>query len=1343
MSLPAPWLATLVEQCLGSYADQGQSAHDGIEVEDNGTTLCFKRRDITSVAAIFEWDIGPSHDGARLIDADNQVLARFPHSLSDPSLLTPNTHSKETNPKKHRIQLLDFELVFTYSASTPDVWLNVSRFRINWEEGIIKGLTPKKILRRNLAVKVLLDKALQKAKSKGLASKPTEASNLPSQTPRPLDQHPPQSQGHPHHDTQSQQMFSQIPSRNYDVGQRALDTDRRLLYGANELLQHLDPSSRPSSRNSAGSSMQVQGQTTRATMTRGPLHVLADGEPSANGVRRSASPVDDRSGRADSISSQPRNSTVNTYEPLEVDTPLSEKVPNTQSVGQRTTSPLPNPDERADARLSSKVASRSPSRKRHRESVELQSDLALGDRDSPRSSQGANANSLSRKRQRVNETIQEKSPMVSPDQRVTEVSPLDRNKGVEQNLKTAIDPPRVIRNPWQGLAQIRACDVNIPKDQLELLDGDLCWIPPAPGKSQPCGHVPARLLKQWNNIAWLRHEINHGDARKTPIEEDPATPISSRQTSPSSEDESDEELCSQWSTSPLRGPQDLPPESSPIRQPMPLRRVATHKGDSEKETLDNSPRTTDSKGNSQSLGQIPGPPQKTLETSTADVPLPNELEKSRSGNPMISGEDIVKDPEPSGDGETYRSPACSSVDPLNSTTLISEEDEATDSENSESAAENSEDEDQSDDASDEESVMENSVPYALGESLPPTQSSQVEQELIGYTQPLSQVTRDHVQVAVTPSAVDNRPQGNLGNNPKNSSQPQFSSQSNKNSSQSRVPNTYPYLGSFEKSLSSDDPTTSSSLRSALDASRAEVAVPQTQTSGINSQSQDTYDPSPHEVVFESSEPSQQHLEVPSLNSNPSAELLMSSVDSTSSQRHDQTHEPMTQLSFNESISPPQMSSIRQFNSSAASPYESPIKSPPAIMEEVQQDPCEQDIQATLATQSAELVARRSGFIGDLQRSVEAQEVYKKFCNDYPGYTGDYGHFTELCSKLQAVRAQGLLLRSNLWDDFIIMHIQQYPSYLDSYTTQQSTQPQNYENYFMSNVSKSENRKRSLSGYTIEVVASQFARPEATPTQASTQVDPPLSQTSREEDMNTSLAASFVDRFSHFHAHSFEEPVRNGLPVFQSGLPALDGHATSSMDTGSSSILIKLEGSELDPNEALCTQIAPMSSFNDTSAPYNPQPGTTEGQPTDSQSITKSQNIANSQRINVQDEQDDVSMAEVEETDDEEELDADDTRHETASVELGDDTFISAAPQSHADEVAETQPECEDEDEGENWFVSLRHMRSRDKPVWSDDPKTPFKIWAEADQNVLSERRRRGGAKILLDENGVIRRPTRR
>lgn len=1337
------------------------------------------------MVASHQWGLGSSHDSAKLIDADGQILAMFPCDLSNANILTPNSHSNETNPKNHRIQLLDFAVVFTYSTSTPDVHLNVNRFRIDWQEGIIKGLKPTKMLRRNKTVRVLLEKAFQKAKSESFASRSNGSIALPSNpSPRPVDQLLPQSQSRPHHDVQSQQMFSQIQSHGHDLVHHTSNTDRRLLHGANELLHHLGPSCRPSSRNSVGLSMERKDQTIGSTTTRGLLRVLSYGEPTANGVRRSASPSEDRSSREDSISSQPQNSTTNPHESLDVRSPQSAKR-SPQNARHGTTSPLPDPGEIATAQLTPKTVSRSPSRKRHRESAERQSEPASDASHSRQPTQGVTVGSPSRKKKRIEKTTPEKSPeVISSDKRAVEVSNSTRNQGVEPSLKSATKQSSVRINPWQGLATIRASDVNIPEDQLKLLDQNICWIPPTPGNPEPCGHVPPWLLKQWNKLARLRHERNHEDPDDKIVEDRPSTPISSEESSLCSEAD-----LGEWPpSSPVRGPQNLPPESSPIRQPISVRRQATPKTSSQRTGLDDRLQRIQSQENSQPLmqvtGQVSAPETSVSEAASAGLGNSN-LDPS-----MDSSEDRATELDHAGDVDVQGSPAHLEGPRLEQAPFVSEENSSTDSDTSESVVEQSDDDLQSEDASDEDSVMENSVPLALGESLPPTQCSQAEEELQSEAQPRSQSVTDHVQVAVTPVVANNRQQTTLDNTQAkpDSPHPQFSPQSNKISSPSRVPNTYRFPGSHEKSQSSNDSINSSSLRSEGYASRAQIAVPQTQSSGTNFQSQGTYDPSMHEVVPESSDPSQRHHDIPCLDSNPPVESsnhpFASSADLISSQLHDPSHEPMTQLSVNEPMSSSHLSPSGLFDSSAARTYQSPSNRPLEMTENTQQIP-----PVTPATQSAELVARRSGFIGDLEKSVEAQEVYKKFCNDYPGYAGDYGHFTELCSKLQAVRAQGLLRRSNLWDDFIIMHLQQYPSYLDSCTSQMSTKPQSYENYFTSNFSKSVNRKRSLSGYTIEAVASQLAPREVTPTQAGSQLDPPsqigaafqfpppevtTTQASSQLDppsqtgeaMNTSLATSFVDRFSNLHAHSFEEPVSHGLPVFHSGLPTLDNCATSSMDTGSSSVLIKLEGSEVDPNEILCTQTAPMSSLDDMPALYSPRPDAAESHHTDSQSAVFQDeqhdvHPPDSHSANVQNEQDDVhpagsqspnvppesgdfSMAEVEETDNEE-FDPDDTRHETASVELGDDTFISAASHSHADEVPETQHECEDEqeEEGENWFVSMRHIWSRKEPVWSDHPTTPFKTWAEADQNVLSERRRRGGAKILLDEKGVIRQPTYR
>lgn len=135
---------------------------------------------------------------------------------------------------------------------------------------------------------------------------------------------------------------------------------------------------------------------------------------------------------------------------------------------------------------------------------------------------------------------------------------------------------------------------------------------------------------------------------------------------------------------------------------------------------------------------------------------------------------------------------------------------------------------------------------------------------------------------------------------------------------------------------------------------------------------------------------------------------------------------------------------------------------------------------------------------------------------------------------------------------------------------------------------------------------------------------------------------------------------------------------------------------------------------------------------------------------------DIDTSEVEETDteklwyqsDDEESDAEDdfNRPRTASVELGDDTFVSTSAQSRTNAASEEPGESDSEDEG--WFSAFRHRQSiartsstRDR--WYDDPNTPFKHWAIADQNVLSERYRRGRAFILVNEKGEIRRPIHR
>ncbi|PYH76457.1 hypothetical protein BO82DRAFT_436592 [Aspergillus uvarum CBS 121591] len=97
-------------------------------------------------------------------------------------------------------------------------------------------------------------------------------------------------------------------------------------------------------------------------------------------------------------------------------------------------------------------------------------------------------------------------------------------------------------------------------------------------------------------------------------------------------------------------------------------------------------------------------------------------------------------------------------------------------------------------------------------------------------------------------------------------------------------------------------------------------------------------------------------------------------------------------------------------------------------------------------------------------------------------------------------------------------------------------------------------------------------------------------------------------------------------------------------------------------------------------------------------------------------------------------------HETASIELGEEPpSPPPAPPPQAQPETASEAESDTDDMNENWFLSLRHLRPTGS-VWSDDPNTPFKQWVRADQAILSERDRRGGAYLPVDAKGVIQRP---
>ena len=306
----------------------------------------------------------------------------------------------------------------------------------------------------------------------------------------------------------------------------------------------------------------------------------------------------------------------------------------------------------------------------------------------------------------------------------------------------------------------------------------------------------------------------------------------------------------------------------------------------------------------------------------------------------------------------------------------------------------------------------------------------------------------------------------------------------------------------------------------------------------------------------------------------------------------------------------------------------------------------------------------------------------------------------------------------------------------------------YEKYFLLNHSNPVHKKRCLTLPAIDSAASQFL-PSNPDSQITSTQSPRIPGDSQTGPAAISFTASLVNQFSKFHAHSFNDtspsrrtPFNVEIDAQSSILQSPDGLPSVDINVGTRpyhvrqpSVEIKQEHSE-EPTEGLNTQALPLSSYEnsvlikqeqDTDEPY-----------------AMGSCIANTQDTNDAI-MEDAKMQPSQEVQEEssEESDEDESRHETASVELGDETFTSratAAVPLDIDTIPEADSEAESEEE--NWFLALRRSRIP-VPAWSDDPNTPFKRWAEADQNALVDRRRRGGAKILLDAKGVIRRPIHR
>ncbi|OQE08321.1 hypothetical protein PENVUL_c010G01272 [Penicillium vulpinum] len=1279
MSPVSPWIAALADQCLSSYL--GQNDQDEVEVKDFDGCLIFSiSRPTIKSAVIVSWEQGENSHRATFTDSINQIdaiILRDSPDIQEATDLPPSVKGGT----RHLVELSDIKLIFTYSAPAPDVCLHVNRFTIH-RNAVLRGDVPKPKLKKTAALRSLMTMTTEKIrKTHGSPGSNSQTNTGPtdsivSQRDQPMSL--------PQNSSVSQLPFSQPPS---NMLHGALKGDsmanRASTNGSSDLLGLLAPSHRTSKNDAATRDL-----------------------PSVNG----SSLGESTSRRSPSVNRKSKSATNLSYAYLsqDVDNLIAEYVPRiVQSPNES--------DDHDRAHIVGTGDDQLFSKKRHRGSTDAPSQAAHDDNLGSQGPQGPNT-SPSKKRQRIGAGgVMPADPTESEQVQNKPVASLPRVQIVSTKADS-ICPSST--NPWEGMTKIPLSEVDIPKDQAELLEG-LKWIPQDPGVSTSLCHVPPHLLTQWNKIARSRQHL----AEKAEEEEEEQVPERALTQTPPDTPAS----RISWSLSPDRTPAlDLLPRdtASPPRYIRPTRKSPTPRGT--QYSVDKSIENVD-------LGMVNGsysasslPRQRDIIVSKDNIEITGQrCSQSAEQVPTKPKHPLSLDHGP-GDDPSQTS---KSLDVVGDKTPILSEEHSHDEQPAEIFPFKYELRGESSGDESDEPEMETYVPFALGGSIP--LSSQPEQEPTSSGPSLPRFARGIIQVVETPAVhtarviPENQRKQRAVLELQSSQHP--SSQAAKTSSSSRILNTYRSQDSHgQGSLSQEAPNPS--LPIVEDTSLGvDVLGTQTQTSSVHAPSRAIVQSS-SDIVLDSSRPAQRQRGSSIFHLDPS--------DDSSSFPYTRCHSlPMSQLhessqyssrgplSFDGASQLPEFS-LMEFTTQVAAHGESLSKCSP-----LPRHKSADTGQQAFPSPNIELVARRQGFIGKSDEYAEAQTIYEKFCDDYSSYSGDFTHFTEMCSKLQTMRQRGQLQRSFLWDDFIIQQLEEYPRYFAERTSQES-KTMDYEDFFCSEFSRPRHKKRSLTAHGVESVACQFAAPSSAeignlpvPSEVAIQGEVTRDKAMQSEVANTSFTASLVKQVSRLHAQCSDD-----VPVLGVYMPtATQSSSFFSASTDSDSLEIKVEAGD-SFHEPVGSQIS--TSSNDHKLVLSTP---------DEEMMDATQYDADNVR-NTPD-PDDVDMDEIDET----QAGDDNTYHETASVELGEDSDEHRISPPPAPPVAVALGSLnaavpEPPRQRRPWFRSIRKMFPTG-PVWSDDPDTPFKRWARQDQNVLQELNRRGGARVLVDEKGVIRRPT--
>ncbi|KAL4973898.1 hypothetical protein BDW66DRAFT_153384 [Aspergillus desertorum] len=1189
MSSSNHWISLLIEHCLASY-ETGRDP--GLDWEDDGSNIRFSSSD-QRLARITEWSEVNDVPRPRLSDLDTQIEAVLSvGSLREYNREYPDRPLSRDCCLGYTIQLDDFELVYEYSAGKPNVHLFVKRFNIVWASDKAKEPPRGKLVTKKPALITLFKRVLSSIRSRHQTSEPSQ------DTASTVDSSGQNNEngdifvnGHTQH--VQRQFLSQLPRRNPSSPNRSPIHDA---VPSGKLLERLGQTRfskdrQPSRDMSIVSQPLKPAYTPEAVRRRSTSHISTSTVHHGLREKQSAAAAGDR-GILTNLSS----------EPLET---------------QAMDSPSPGKSE--------KSARETPS-------------SPFSERQSPKRAVERSKSADSPERQ-----------LHSQLQFCGNVTPLpiSHDKNANSNIV----------DPWEGMTGISSADVTVPDDQKELLETNPTpWYPPPVGYQVVSGNVPPVLLVEWNELAFQRNQI--GDSRPKSLDDDrPAT-------SSTSVSEESGDISIPWSTSPQRTPSRgvlvLPKDSSPFRDD--IVRPQRSRSSRAQNILADNPDLQMQTIEEISVPELDGNTQLTFK---APVLADSETNADASFSSMArdddghvfegSGSDVeMASDDRSSDSETNNAPNAEAIVPR-----IGRDDEHDTNGSSKSnvdaaadadaiatgPADGSSDSDDpemseapnvevvgQDPASGDGPEFDSSSDSEMSVAIPLPLSGSTQQE--SFTQeggvsssepPLPESTRQNVQVVKIPAVLSkSRPALSSQDSPR-TGLTENQSQFEKSSSQTRILNTYSSHEGNGKGGTSQE--SSKSLPASAPDSLNRVHEMDTPLSSQAPPTQLTQW-SASTSIFVSSEPTVVEGSV--------AAASIYHSQSSKAFSFDRELPPSSTPSVEDHVSPSMQCSggapSRLDRASPLKRFASELDSDRSGLDSDRGSPLKRskpDHKPTAVKAEGgldeDIIARHHNYIINSAQSVEAAGIYEKFRGDYPNYAGDYEHFIKLCSRLKSFRDKGSLQRSFLWDDFIIKHLETYPSYLTE-CHYNHIKPLEYEEYFAETFSKPTYKRRNLDIPGISACAAQVVT-----------IDEPVE--SREaNDAKTSSTVSLRVQPSNPNTHSSavqDTPSQDRL----------SGNGQSAAESESAS---QYSIPDSEPARAAAREHDEDTNIN-------------HPQETDSFPIV----------LEDSDEDSDENMEDAGI-----DVDFDGTVHETASVELGDDETPTAFPtpvgsRSHAEPLHET------------------------------------------------------------------------